>query len=153
MQAFPGFGLVFVVSIQTETAHWDLLSFTVICCRDNSGITACAHCWLPEQVLRQLFGINSCALLCWRAAQVRLAFVDMLAAWLEVLPERGDFQGRLLPYVLAALGDASLAVAGGARSVLERLGALYSTEHAADERVGSRRCHWLSSPFAVLSHA
>ena len=68
--------------------------------------------------------------------QVRLAFVDMLVAWLEVLPEREDFQGRLLLYILAALTDASLAVAGGARSALERLGAQHSVRHAAELRVG-----------------
>jgi len=65
-------------------------------------------------------------------AQVRRAFLDMLAAWLLELPERAEHRPRLLPYLLAALADPAPALAAAAAAALQALGAQYEREHASE---------------------
>jgi len=70
-------------------------------------------------------------------AQVRRAFLDMLAAWLLELPERAEHRPRLLPYLLAAL-------AAAAAAALQALGAQYEREHASELKArpgpGKKNC-------------
>lgn len=63
---------------------------------------------------------------------VRLEFIDTIGAWLLELNERWDHQGRLLPYLLTALIDASEAVQQAALQRLDAIGALYEADHDKD---------------------
>jgi hypothetical protein len=67
-------------------------------------------------------------------AQVRLEFVRVVGDWMLRLRERSDHEGRLLPYVLAALVDDAPAVAAEAAALLEDLGQQYEEEHAQEVR-------------------
>ncbi|KAF8058324.1 Dnaaf5 [Scenedesmus sp. PABB004] len=67
-----------------------------------------------------------------RAAQVRLAFVQAVGAWLLRLPERRDHEARLLPYLISGLADDAPCVVSAALGLLDDAGALYEAEHAAD---------------------
>ena len=69
--------------------------------------------------------------------QVRAAFMTMLGVWQLQLPERGETEARLLPYLIAGLADAQPEAAVAAARALDALGALYEHEHAQELQVAS----------------
>lgn len=69
-----------------------------------------------------------------RARQVRLEFARVVGDWMLRLRERADHEGRLLPFLLAALVDEAPAVGAEAARLLDALGAQYEAEHEADVR-------------------
>ena len=64
--------------------------------------------------------------------QVRCEFLGALAEWLLDLPQREEHRPRLLPYLLAALGDPAPDLAAAAAAHLTALGAQYEREHASE---------------------
>lgn len=97
----------------------------------------CPHAWTRLACAVRVFSIHSCWLcdVANLGVQVRLAFLAMLAQWLERLPDCQDQQGRLLPYILAALCDPCPAVSSAARAALDRLGVLHEGERSGKRRV------------------
>ncbi|CAG9467341.1 unnamed protein product [Pedinophyceae sp. YPF-701] len=74
--------------------------------------------------------VNFCGKLITDASvPVRLAFLDTIGLWLTDLPERQDHEQRLTQFFLAALNDATPAVAESAAAWIERLGEQYEKDH------------------------
>jgi hypothetical protein len=69
---------------------------------------------------------------CLLPLQVRLEFLRVVGNWMLRLRERTDHEGRLLPFVLAALVDETQAVSEAAAALLDELGAQYEREHESE---------------------
>ncbi|GBF95342.1 hypothetical protein Rsub_07770 [Raphidocelis subcapitata] len=79
--------------------------------------------------------VNFCGRLAGDAnPQVRLEFLRIVGSWMLGLRERADHEGRLLPFVLAALIDDAPQVSSEAASLLDALGRQYESDHEAEVR-------------------
>lgn len=67
------------------------------------------------------------------SVQVRKVFYRMIADWLMNLPDRGDYESRLMPYLLSAIHDESSdEISKAALEAIDRLGIRYEKEHMED---------------------
>jgi hypothetical protein len=72
-------------------------------------------------------------------AGVRYEFVEAMGTWMHDLPDRCDHHGRLVPYMLSMLSDASPRVQARALHWMERLGRQYEEERQQKDKVLERR--------------
>eukprot|EP00644_Phytophthora_capsici_P010886 jgi/Phyca11/104048/e_gw1.9.355.1 len=63
---------------------------------------------------------------------VRRAFFAMISDWMINLPDRYDYESRLLPYLLSAVSDEDSTISGDALKTLEILGERYEREHGEE---------------------
>ncbi|KAL3672344.1 hypothetical protein V7S43_003033 [Phytophthora oleae] len=67
-----------------------------------------------------------------RNPMVRRAFFAMISDWMTNLPDRYDYESRLLPYLLSAVSDEDPTISEDALKTLEILGERYEREHGEE---------------------
>ncbi|KAK1934286.1 Dynein assembly factor 5 [Phytophthora citrophthora] len=67
-----------------------------------------------------------------RNPMVRRAFFAMISDWMINLPDRYDYESRLLPYLLSAVSDEDPAISGDALKTLGIIGERYEREHGEE---------------------
>ncbi|KAK9798218.1 hypothetical protein WJX73_007961 [Symbiochloris irregularis] len=71
-------------------------------------------------------------LACDSSIKVRAAFLALVGWWMTHLDSRQEHEGRLLPYLLAALSDSCPAISNAAWSILQQVGGVYERDHESE---------------------
>ncbi|RQM26302.1 hypothetical protein B5M09_007815 [Aphanomyces astaci] len=72
---------------------------------------------------------------------VRQTFFDTITIWLLQLPDRYDYESRLMPYLLSAVADDCPSISSNAIDTIDILGKRHAAEHP-DETLLRELNHW-----------